>query len=122
MAAAARTVELDPTLLWSAGKLVLLGTFARASYDACPGVFEPAMSVDFDAECTPPDQASGIEGLRIQELRTRVPASQFTRGKRFTVEANHSFRCEFPSTWPDKAPLKLVLSTRYELSFQPRSP
>ncbi len=117
-----KTVDVWPTMSWSAGKLVLLGSFAHSSYDACPGVFEPAMSVDYDSECTPRNRASGIEGTTIQELRTAVPSTEFTRGKPFTVAANHTFRCEFPTDWPDRAAVQVVLTTRYELSFQPRRP
>jgi hypothetical protein len=117
-----KTLEVWPTMSWSAGRLALLGTFAHSSYDACPGVFEPAMSVDYDAECTPPKRASGIDGTAIQELRTPVAVSEFARGKAFTVEANHTFRCEFPSDWPDKAAAKVELKTSYELTFKPRRP
>lgn len=117
-----RTIDVTPSLSWSAGKLALLGTFSVTSYDACPGVFEPAMSADDDSACTPPKRASGIDGTAIQELRTPVAVSDFTRGKPFTVTANHTFRCELPTSWPDKAAVKVELTTRYELTFQPRRP
>ncbi|MFT3866752.1 MAG: hypothetical protein QM729_21020 [Solirubrobacterales bacterium] len=114
-------VELQPSLAWSAGKFVLLGNMGGAYTEACPGAFEPAMLVDFDAPCTPPNQQSGTEGLRLQELHTPVKAAEFLRGKAFDVAANHTFRCEFPSEWPGEPPLKLELHVSYEVTFKPRS-
>jgi hypothetical protein len=115
-----KKVELNPSLSWSDGKFVLLGSMGGAYSEDCPGPFESAMLVGFADECPPRDQESGLEGLKIQELHTAIPASEFLSGKAFDITANHTYRCEFPSGWPDEPPLKIEIAVRYEVSFKPR--
>jgi hypothetical protein len=79
------------------------------------------MWVDSNDPCTPPDKASGIEG-NLQELPVALSSREFLKGKAFGVTANHTYRCQFPSTWPGEPPLKVELKTSYEVDFKPRKP
>jgi hypothetical protein len=115
-----KKTKMDTALAWSKGKFQLIGSIGIYP-ERCPGVFEQGAGVDGSEPCTTEDEPSGIEGTILQPLDTAVPASDFYKGERFTVEANHKFRCEFPSfTWPNDPPLKVELSTRYEVTFKPR--
>jgi len=111
---------MRPSLDWSKGELTVTGGVSVDYYEGCPGVFDQSMRVDPEASCTPRDRRSGIEGTELQELPLDVSAGEFKKGKAFSVDANHTFRCEFPSKWPGEPPLKLELTTRYEVTFKPR--
>ncbi len=112
--------DMEPQLSWSAGALVLLGYLSFEYSEDCPGVFDQGMRLGPEESCTPKNRVSGIEGTRLQELHTDVSASEFNKGKAFDVDANYTYRCEFPSSWPRKEPLKVELTTRYEVAFTPR--
>ena len=112
---------MRPSLDWERGELVLRGDIALSYKYGCPGPFEQEMNVDTESPCTPRDMMSGIGGSPLQELNNDVSSDEFLRGKAFSVDANQKFHCRFPSSWPGEPPLKLELSTRYEVSFKPRS-
>jgi hypothetical protein len=111
---------LRPSLSWAEGKLQLIADLETLYLEACPGPFEQAMDVDANAPCTPDGKVDGVEGDRLQELDVPLSAGEFNAGEPFTATANHTYRCEFPSRWPGKPPLKLELTTKYELDFKPR--
>lgn len=113
--------NLHPQLSWSAGELVLRGTLDFAASEDCPGVFDPKMYVSAERSCTPKNRMSGLEGAVLQELHTDVSASEFNKGKAFSADAHWTYRCEFPSSWPQKEPLKVELTTQYEVAFTPRN-
>ncbi|MBS1889421.1 MAG: hypothetical protein JSU06_19760 [Actinobacteria bacterium] len=118
-----KKLDFNPVFSWSGGELTVLGTLSPVPYVACPGVFEPAAQVDSEAPCTPKGDASGLDGTQLQELHPAAASDDFTAGKPFDVVASHKFLCEFPSlTWPENPPLKVALTTRYEVSFEPRRP
>ncbi len=111
---------MRPSLDWSDGEFTLIGSVYVDYYEGCPGVFDQEMQAEASPPCTPEDRRSGIEGGELQELPVDISAAAFKKGKAFSAEANHTFRCEFPSKWPGKPPLKVELSTRYEVTFKPR--
>lgn len=111
---------MRPSLDWSNGVFTLNGGVSVDYYEGCPGVFDQGMQVDSEAPCTPKDRMSGIEGIDLQELPVVISAAEFKKGKAFSADANHKFRCEFPSKWPGEPPLKVELSTRYEVTFTPQ--
>jgi hypothetical protein len=111
---------MRPTLEWENGELAVRGSVSVDYYEGCPGVFDQGMQVDPEEPCTPKDRQSGIEGGDLQELPIPVSAEELKKGKAFSVDANHAYRCEFPSEWPGEPPLKVELTTRYEVGFKPR--
>jgi hypothetical protein len=112
--------KLRPSLDWAKGELVLQGSLDIYPHP-CPGPFEPLMNADSEGPCTSKNPKSYFDETSLPEIPIDVPTSEFTKGKVFTATANHKFRCEFPSTWPGKAPVKLELSTKYELTFHPKT-
>jgi hypothetical protein len=113
---------MEPSLYWERGKFQLLGGIDSTFMpDRCPGPFELEMWVDSDtSSCLPQEGASGIEGSPLQSLEVKVSSKEFLRGKAFDVDADENFRCEFPSHWDGEPPLKVLLQTKYTVSFKPR--
>ncbi|MBS1676334.1 MAG: hypothetical protein JST08_03010 [Actinobacteria bacterium] len=113
---------MGPYLSWERGKFQLLGGIEPTFLpERCPGPFELEMWVDSDAPCLPKEGMSGIEGSPLQELTVKVGSDEFFKGKTFDVDANEKFQCEFPSHWEGEPPLKLLLQTKYQVTFKPRS-
>jgi hypothetical protein len=110
---------MRPSIEWEKGELVLRGSVSAYVRD-CPAIFEQETGADPEAPCTPKEWTSGLSEGTLQELHTAVPSMEFLKGKAFTATANHTYICEFPSDWPDKAPLKVELKTRYDIAFTPR--
>lgn len=112
---------MEPSLYWERGKFMLLGGLdSRFLPDRCPGPFELEMWVDAEGPCVPKEWPSGLEGSPLRHMDVNVPSTEFLKGKAFDVNANEKFQCEFPSRWEGEPPLKVLLHTKYVVSFKPR--
>jgi hypothetical protein len=111
---------MDPSLYWERGKFKLIGgidsTFAP---ERCPGPFELEMWVDDEGPCVPKEGSSGLSGSAPRNLDVKLDSTDFLKGKAFDVSASEKFQCEFPSRWEGEPPLKVLLHTKYVVSFKP---
>ncbi|MBS1891143.1 MAG: hypothetical protein JST59_07615 [Actinobacteria bacterium] len=112
---------MDPSLYWERGKFMLLGGLESTFLpERCPGPFELEMWVDAEGPCIPKEGSSGLEGSPLRYLDVNLPSKEFLKGKAFDVSANEKFQCEFPSRWEGEPPLKVLLHTKYNVTFKPR--
>jgi len=111
---------MQPSLTWERGDFQMLGGVEPVYHsEDCPGPFEPEMYVGAWDTCLPKKQIAGLEGTPLQGFSVAVDSDEFLKGKTFDVSANEKYQCEFPSHWYDEPPLKLLLQTRYDVTFKP---
>jgi hypothetical protein len=111
-----------PYLTWERGDFQLQGGIEPAFLpERCPGPFEQEMYVDYEEHpaCLPKKGMNGIDGSPLQEFNVGVSSREFLKGRKFDVDANEKWQCEFPSRWEDEPPLKILLQVKYTVTFKP---
>jgi hypothetical protein len=112
--------KADVTLAWAAGDFGLGVGLGSLPWANCPGVVVPDTKVLKTTGCLPPGAELALEGESLAPIKATVDAAKFTARKKFSFDAKQEYHCSFPSTWPDKGPLKVDISASYSVTFKPK--
>jgi hypothetical protein len=111
--------KIDVGLSWSDGKFDLGAGFGMLPWNACPGPIVSDMRVLEMTNCKPKLGEGLIYGDALAAQPIALDASKFIARKKFSVDGSQSYRCSFPSTWPNDAPLTVEISASYRATFKP---
>jgi hypothetical protein len=112
--------KADVTLAWAGGNFGLGLGLGSLPWANCPGVVVPDTKVLKTTGCLPPGAEDALEGESLAPIKAAVDAAKFTARKKFSFDAKKEYHCTFPSTWPDKGPLKVDITASYSVTFKPK--